>query len=203
MKGISLEILLSISCSPAHLSLHPLADAICSNICCMGSVSPGLDHTSFSRTEKLLWLEVGVLTPAFHWKTDHHWSKYKLLYLEMLCSALLWESLQLLHTMKRVVEGWQWQHYNDPSPRSAMAGFLVLMCTKEGKKQRSQESRVHLQVRLNLIEVKNLFLISQIPFSPCIKHSVQSIHYRHISFVACKIKDCLFTDNLVHKTHPL
>lgn len=65
-NGISLETLLSIRCSPAHLSLHPLADAICSNICCMGSVSPGLDHTSFSRTERLPWLERGVLTaPCF------------------------------------------------------------------------------------------------------------------------------------------
>lgn len=101
---------------------------------------------------------------ASQWRADHCWSKYKL---EMLCSVLLWEYLLLLHTVKTAAEDWQWQHYNDPGPRSVIAGFLVLMCTKKWEKQRGQESRDHLQVRVNLIEVKNLFLISQIPFSPC------------------------------------
>lgn len=117
---------------------------------------------SFSRTERWPWLERGVLTAPLLFSEE----VLKQTQITVSGDALLGsavESLLLLHSMKRVVEDWQWQHYSDPGPWLAMAGFLVSMSTKEGEKQRGQESRVHLQVRLNIIEVKNLFLIWQIP----------------------------------------
>jgi len=146
-SSISLEILLSIGCSPAHPSLGPgllwQSNAICWNIFSTDSAPPGLDHMSFNRTEKEMTMAGDVgdnYTLAFQrregTRTDNYWSEYRIL---LSGAALLcrWQSLLLLHSTKSVVEHWQWQHYNDPSPRSTTAIFLVFVCHKgRGKTER-------------------------------------------------------------------
>lgn len=85
---------------------HPWqSNAVCSNICCTGSVSPGLDTTFCSRTEKEMTTAGDTgdnYTLAFQWRegtrTDHYWSKYRIPYLELLhsmggspfCCPIVW-----------------------------------------------------------------------------------------------------------------